>query len=537
MTTAPPATTTEQSSAPAQAGMVLLALILVAAVANLNLAVANVALPSIGAAFDASQTSLNLIAVGYSLGPGRFGAVLRRPRRPLRPQADAAHRHRARHPLQRARRVVAERAGAVRGPRRGRPLGGMAFPTTLALITALWSGPGRTRSIALWSGIGAAIASLGPLLSGLLLEHFWWGSVFLITLPLAVVALLLAFRLVPAHVNEGTEPVDNLGGVLSVLLVGALVIGINFAAVPSSGEIIAITAGITIVAGVAFVLRQRRAANPLYDLDVAGAPDLLGRGVRGHHRLRLADGLDVHRPAVPAGRARLRHPRRRRGDPPGRDPDGPRRAPVGQDGRASTVPAAPSSRATPSCSSASWPCCCCGRRTSRTGRSGWPTRWSASASASPGPRPRTRSPGPFPSSGWAWRRAPPTSSAISAGRSCSRSSARCWSPATQRPANAAIAASAQASNVTSSVQAELTKSFAGAESVAQQYPQYSDQIIAAAKTSFLKGDQWAYMAGIIAVLLGAALVAFRFPKREEEEALLAAYHQADVAAASGPGSP
>ena len=43
------------------------------------------------------------------------------------------------------------------------------------------------------------------------------------------------------------------------------------------------------------------------------------------------------------------------------------------------------------------------------------------------------------------------------------------------------------------------------------------------------------MAGIVAVLLGAALVAFRFPKREEEEALLAAYHQADVAAASGPG--
>ena len=106
-----------------------------------------------------------------------------------------------------------------------------------------------------------------------------------------------------------------------------------------------------------------------------------------------------------------------------------------------------------------------------------------------------------------------------------------------KAANAAIAASPQASNVTSSVQAELTKSFAGAESVAQQYPQYSDQIIAAAKTSFLKGDQWAYTAGIVAVLLGAALVAFRFPKREEEEALLAAYHQADVAAASGPGSP
>jgi hypothetical protein len=106
-----------------------------------------------------------------------------------------------------------------------------------------------------------------------------------------------------------------------------------------------------------------------------------------------------------------------------------------------------------------------------------------------------------------------------------------------RAANAAIAGAPQSSQVTSSVQSELTKSFAGAESVAKQYPQYADQIVAAAKTSFLKGDQWAYVAGIVAVLAGAALVGFLFPKREEEEALLAAYHQADVAAASGQGSP
>ena len=67
----------------------------------------------------------------------------------------------------------------------------MAYPTTLALITALWAGPGRTKSIALWSALGGAISSLGPLVSGALLEHFYWGSVFLVTLPLAVVALLL----------------------------------------------------------------------------------------------------------------------------------------------------------------------------------------------------------------------------------------------------------------------------------------------------------------------------------------------------------
>src|ERR1044071_624595 len=60
--------TTEPSTRPDRASLVLLALILVAAVANLNLSVANVALPDIGEAFDASQTQLNLVAVGYSLG-------------------------------------------------------------------------------------------------------------------------------------------------------------------------------------------------------------------------------------------------------------------------------------------------------------------------------------------------------------------------------------------------------------------------------------------------------------------------------------
>src|SRR5215204_5261238 len=104
---------------------------------------------------------------------------------------------------------------------------GMAYPTTLALITALWSGPGRTKSIALWSAIGGGIAALGPLVAGALLEHFWWGSVFLVTLPLVVVAFVMAVVLVPSHVNETTDPVDNLGGVLSVVLVGSLVMSIN----------------------------------------------------------------------------------------------------------------------------------------------------------------------------------------------------------------------------------------------------------------------------------------------------------------------
>ncbi len=250
-----------------------MSLILVAAVANLNLSVANVALPSIGAAFDASQTSLDLVAVGYSLGLAAsvlwLGAIGDRYGRKMllllgvglsipfcllaafAPSIEVL--------------IVARIGGGISA--------GMAYPTTLALITALWApGPGRTHSIALWSALGGAIAALGPLVSGFLLEQFEWGSVFLVTLPLAFVALFMAWRFVPAHVNETTDPVDNLGGILSALLVGTLILAINFAPVPNMGALVIGLAVICIAATVAFVIRQRRAKDPLYDLDIAARP-------------------------------------------------------------------------------------------------------------------------------------------------------------------------------------------------------------------------------------------------------------------------
>src|SRR5690349_8750420 len=215
--------TEDAGEAPARAGLVLAALILVAGVANLNLSVANVALPDIGRHFDSSQTTLDLIAVGYSLGLAAsvlyLGALGDRYGRKMLLLTGMA--------LSVPACVLAAYAPSDGILFAARVLGGlsagMAYPTTLALIAALWSGPGRTRSIALWSAIGGGIAALGPLVAGALLKHFWWGSVFLVTLPLAVVALALAYLFVPAHVNETTEPVDNLGGILSVVLVGALV--------------------------------------------------------------------------------------------------------------------------------------------------------------------------------------------------------------------------------------------------------------------------------------------------------------------------
>jgi DHA2 family multidrug resistance protein-like MFS transporter len=514
------------ASAPPRAGLVLLSLILVAAVANLNLAVANVALPSIGVAFGASQVQLNLVAVGYSLGLAAsvlyFGALGDRHGRKMMLVLGTA--------LAIPVSLAAAWAPSIDVLFLARVAGGlcagMAFPTTLALITALWSGPGRTRSIALWSGIGAAMASLGPFLSGWCLERFWWGSVFLITLPLAVVALVMAVPLVPSHVNEATEPVDNLGGVLSVLAVGALILGINFLAVPNEGTLVAILFLLVLAAGTWFLGRQRRAANPLYDLHVASRPtfwvaacaglvifgSLMGAMFVGQQFMQNVLGYST----VDAGLAIL-------------------------PAAALMVVVAPRSAKLVEKHGS--------RLTMLTGYVfvllGFLTMlllwkdgvgyWAVGLgyalvgigiglSGTPASNSLT---GSVPV-----RRVGMASGTADLQRDLGGAVMQSVFGALLAAGYAAamasqIGSSPQAAKVTNATQATLTKSFDGAESVAAQYPQYAPQITAAARTAFLQGDQWAYLAGIVAVLVGAALVFFLFPRHEAERALLADYHRED----------
>jgi DHA2 family multidrug resistance protein-like MFS transporter len=79
-----------------------------------------------------------------------------------------------------------------------------------------------------------------------------------------------------------------------------------------------------------------------------------------------------------------------------------------------------------------------------------------------------------------------------------------------------------------SIETELLKSYSGAAGVAMQSPEYATKIMAAAKTSFLAGDHWAYIAGIIAILVGGALVFFKFPRKDEEIMMLAKFHAEDT---------
>jgi len=525
VSTAQPEAAADTGTAPDRQDIVLTALILVAAVANLNLAVANVALPSIGAAFQSSQTTLNLIAVGYSLGLAcsvlYFGALGDRYGRKSMLLIGTA--------LAIPMSLLAAWAptdDVLFIARLGGGLAaGMAFPTTLALITALWSGPGRTKSIALWSGLGGAISALGPLLSGLLLEHFWWGSVFLITLPLAVVAFFLAFRNVPAHVNEGTESVDNFGGVLSVVLVAALVLAINFAAVPNAETLVLGLALIVIAAGVAFVIRQRRATNPLYDLHIAGRRifwvaacagiivfgTLMGAMFVGQQFLQNVlgyDTLDAGLAILPAAFFMVLI------------------AP-----RSAKLVEARGARFT---LLTGYAFCLLGFLTmlllwkegipywevglgyafvgAGVGFAGTPASHSLTGSV------------PVDKAGMASGTA---DLQRDLGGAIMQSILGALLAAGYAAAMSAQIASAPQS-VNDSVQAQLTKSFASAESVGAQYPQYASQITAAAKTSFLQGDDWAYVAGIVAIVVGAVLVRLLFPDKDAEARLLAQYHAEDT---------
>jgi MFS transporter, DHA2 family, multidrug resistance protein len=520
-----PAGASPASTAPDRAGLVLVSLILVAAVANLNLAVANVALPSIGEAFDSSQTTLNLIAVGYSLGLAAsvlyLGALGDRYGRKLMLLLGTA--------LAIPAACLAAWAPSDEVLFLARLLGGlaagMAYPTTLALITALWSGPGRTKSIALWSGLGGAISSLGPLLSGLLLEHFWWGSVFLLTLPLAAVALVLAFLFVPSHVNEAADPVDNLGGILSVVLVAALIMAINFAPVPNKGTLVLGLAAIAAAALIAFYLRQRRAKNPLYDLNVAARPtfwvaacagiivfgSLMGAMFVGQQFLQNVLGYST----LEAGAAIL--------------PAAALMVLVAP--RSAKLVDAHGARFTLLCG---YVFCLLGFLAMlllwKDGISYWKVGVGYALigigvgfAGTPASHSLT---GSVPV-----ERAGMASGTADLQRDLGGAIMQSIMGALLTAGYAAAAGAAIASSnqqINDSVQSQLTKSFAGAENVAEQYPQYASQITSAAKTSFLDGDQWAYTAGIVAILLGAVIVFFLFPKKDEEEQLLAQYHAEDT---------
>jgi MFS family permease len=507
-------------SKPAQAGLVLATLIGVAGVAN-------VALPDIGKHFDAGQTMVDLIAVGYSLGLAAsvlyLGAIGDRYGRKtllvlgmgltipasllagFAPTAEVL--------------FIARVFGGVAA--------GMAYPTTLALITALWSGAERTKSIALWSALGGGMSALGPLVAGALLEGFDWGSVFIVTAPLAAIALFFAWRFIPAHVNETTAPVDHLGGILSIALVGSLVLAINLAPEPGKGTTAVILGIVAVAMAVAFIVRQRRVRFPLYDLHIAARPtfwvaalagiivfgSLMGAMFIGQQFVQNVLGYST----LQAGLAIL-------------------------PGAIGMILVAPQSAKLVEAKGS--------RFTLLVGDSFCLLAflvmfllWDEGASY-------------FPVGlgflfmgigvGFAGT---PASRSLTGSVPVKKAGMASGTADLQRDLGGAIlqsifgalltagyaksfseqiAASPHSASVSEKVQNELTKSFSSAANTAEQYPEYAHAIVGAAQKSFLDGGDWTYAAGMIAVALGIAVVFFLFPRHDRELALLQEYHAEDA---------
>ncbi|GAB6903611.1 MFS transporter [Kineosporia succinea] len=155
--------------------------------------------------------------------------------------------------------------------------GATLMPSTLSIVRNLFpDARQRTRAVAIWSTGGAGGAALGPLVGGLLLEHFWWGSVFVVNLPIMALMVLTVWWLVPESKNPRPGRFDLLSAVLSVISIVPLVWAVKHTAHEGLDGFGLGSALAGAALGVIFVQRQRRLKDPLVDVTLFRRPAFAG---------------------------------------------------------------------------------------------------------------------------------------------------------------------------------------------------------------------------------------------------------------------
>lgn len=148
-------------------------------------------------------------------------------------------------------------------------IGGAAImPATLAIISNVFPPQERGKAIGVWAGgVGLAVA-IGPITGGLLIEHFWWGSVFLVNLPIVLVSMVLISLVVPESRDPKPSRLDPVGVVLSIIGLVAITYGIirggELATIASAEVLVPTVLGVVVIA--AFVWYERRIAHPAFDV-------------------------------------------------------------------------------------------------------------------------------------------------------------------------------------------------------------------------------------------------------------------------------
>ena len=170
--------------------------------------------------------------------------------------------------------ALAQSPGQLIGARAIMGVGGaMMMPATLAVIVNVFNEKEMPKAIAIWAMMAGVGVALGPILGGALLKYFYWGSVFLVNVPIAAIAIVASLFLVPDSRDPESRPLDVPGAILSMGAVSALILAIIEG--PEWGVAspwLAITAGTAVVLGLGFVLRERQAAYPLLDFALFRLP-------------------------------------------------------------------------------------------------------------------------------------------------------------------------------------------------------------------------------------------------------------------------
>ncbi|MCX4660422.1 DHA2 family efflux MFS transporter permease subunit [Streptomyces uncialis] len=152
----------------------------------------------------------------------------------------------------------------------------LVMPLSLSVLPSLFAPDERTKAIAAVSAASALGLPLGPIVGGWLLDHFWWGSVFLINIPMALIGIIACLLLLPETRDPHAPRVDPVSAALTVTGLGTLVYAVieaphrGWADPATLGSLLGGTALIT-----ALVLRERKAARPMLDLTLLARRDFL----------------------------------------------------------------------------------------------------------------------------------------------------------------------------------------------------------------------------------------------------------------------